>query len=210
MPEDASAIIGGQVDLAWGEFIAEMDRRYPSADWPEARLHKQRNELLARTTEAADGGRYVDAGDMRADVRDIEGTLAARGDPSFDDSAQEVRLDMARVVVGEGPEPRTVSGRNPQTHEKMDSVLDDPDANLTRLAEWSHAARHALHHSLTVETKRSLGISTLRVAGRTTPSTDIDVFVADWAAVDRTDVMVHPPEPDTALESDREHGPDMG
>jgi hypothetical protein len=33
VPEDDSSSIGAHVDLAWQEFLAEMDRLYPVADW---------------------------------------------------------------------------------------------------------------------------------------------------------------------------------
>jgi hypothetical protein len=87
------------------DFVADMDRRYPAAEWSGNRLRERRDELLAGADEAAETDRATEAGEMRAEARAIGAALAGRGDASLEEDARELRRDMARVVVGEGPEP---------------------------------------------------------------------------------------------------------
>ena len=84
---------------------------------------------------------------MRAEARAIGAVLAERGDGSMEDDGERVRLDMARVVRGQGPDIVEHQG-----------VVDDADANLTRLEEWGHAARYALSHYLPDEFRAELGM----------------------------------------------------
>jgi hypothetical protein len=72
--------------------------------------------------------------------------------------AGEVKADMASVIVGQGPEPWVVDSRHWQTHEKIDLVVNDENVNMTRLAEWTHAARYALPSYLTPSRREQLEI----------------------------------------------------
>src|SRR5690242_10873930 len=80
---------------------------------------------------------------MRAEARAIGALLAERGDERRAEEAEAVKLDMARVVVGEGPEPWMVDTRGEDGVRRW-GVVDDANVNMTRLEEWSHAARYAL------------------------------------------------------------------
>ena len=67
-------------------------------------MHKHRDGLLADADKAAEADRATEVGEMRAQARAIGAVLAERGDAAMEDDAHELRLDMARVVVGEGDE----------------------------------------------------------------------------------------------------------
>jgi hypothetical protein len=149
MPDDDSIDLSGPIALAWEDFLADMDRRYPVSDWPASRLLAHCDALMQSAAGEVEHERYVEAGELRPRARDIDATLSARGEHTFDEAADAVRQDMAQVILGEAPEPRIVSSRHWETRQKIDLVLNDPDANLTRLAEWSHAVRHAMAYWLT-------------------------------------------------------------
>jgi hypothetical protein len=149
MPDDDSIDLGGPIALAWEDFLADMDRQYPASDWPVSRLLAHRDALMQSAAGEAEHERYGEAGELRATARDLGATLSARGEHTFDEDGDALRQDMAQAVLGEAPEPRIISSRHWETHQKIDLVLNDPDANLTRLAEWSHAARHAMAYFLT-------------------------------------------------------------
>jgi hypothetical protein len=131
------------VELAWRDFLADMDRSYPAAEWPNERLYERWSELREEASAEADGVQFLAAGEMRAEARVIGALLAERGDERRAEEAEAVKLDMARVVVGEGPEPWMVDTRGEDGVRRW-GVVDDANVNMTRLEEWSHAARYAL------------------------------------------------------------------
>ena len=49
---------------------------------------------------------------MRAEARAIGAVLAARGDTAMEEDAEDLRHDMARVLVGEGAEPWIVDTKS--------------------------------------------------------------------------------------------------
>ena len=83
---------------------------------------------------------------MRAEARAIGAVLAARGDTAMEEDAEDLRHDMARVLVGEGAEPWIVDTKSPPEYERRLAVVLDPDTNLTILENMNYAARYALPH----------------------------------------------------------------
>lgn len=55
--------------------------------------------------------------------------------------------------------------------------MDDANADLTRLGEWSHAARYALSHYLPDEFRAELGMRVVRVTG---PERKVSEVADDW------------------------------
>jgi hypothetical protein len=55
MSDDLRRVIGEAVQWAWINFVVDMDRRYPAAEWPGDRLRERRGELLADAVKAAEG-----------------------------------------------------------------------------------------------------------------------------------------------------------
>lgn len=111
MSDDLGRVIEEAVSLAWRDFVADMEQRRPAAEWSGDRLRERRDELLADAIQAAKADRATSAGEMRADARAVGAVLAERGDASMEEQAVNLRHDMARVVVGEGPEPWRVETR---------------------------------------------------------------------------------------------------
>jgi hypothetical protein len=76
MPEDIGYRIGQAVELAWCDFAADMERRYPAAEWSGDRLRERRDGLLADADKAAEADRATEVGEMRAEARAIGAVLA--------------------------------------------------------------------------------------------------------------------------------------
>jgi hypothetical protein len=91
-----------------------------------------------------------------------------------------------------------VETRGPDRVKRL-GVIDDPNANLTRLEEWTHAARYALPHYLPPDLRAELGVR-IRQIGREVdvpaeepePGDELPYEAPDW------------PEPEPTAESARE------
>jgi len=170
MADGVSEAVVYRVELAWDDFLTDMNRRYPREEWPADRLHARRNELLEAAEGAGgpgvpeiDAGRA--AGEMRAEARAIGAVLAARRDEAMEEHREDLQHDMARVVMGEGAEPWMVT-LTPEPGLKRWGVIPHPDTNLTILENWNYAARYALPHYLTPEERQELGVHVVDVVQR--------------------------------------------
>jgi hypothetical protein len=150
---------------------------------------------------------YQEAADMQADARELAALLVSRGATGreLEMDAAWFEHDMAKVIVGEGPEPRIVTSRRWDTHAKYDLVLDDPEANLTSLEFWNRAGRYAIPYYFTVEEREELGLSLMGVRAITVDfsAAALEEFVQLQAGVDDAEPVIEP-------EADQDHGPDLG
>ena len=128
-----------------------------------------------------------------------------------------MRLDIARVVVGEGPEPWMVETRGDPDRVKRWGVIDDPEWNLTRLEEWRHAARYALPHYLPPDLRAELGVPVRQVSrevlvGVPEPGDELAYEIADWPEAEAEPEEELEPTPEPAREPERgpeRDGPDI-
>ncbi len=146
----------------------EVEENSDAAQWSGERNRARRAGLLADADKAAEAERVTDAGAMRAEARVIGAALAGRGDASMEDDAERLRLDMARVVRGEGPDI-----------EKHWNAAVNGYAELTRLEEWSHAARYALVHYLPDDFRAELGMRVVRLRADD-PAPKVREVADDW------------------------------
>jgi hypothetical protein len=155
-PDVAGKIIEDRVQLAWRDFLSQMDERYPPHEWSNDQLYDLTGELHDEGRAQAESLQYADAAKTRAAAREIAALLFARGDLVRQHDADAVKLDMARVIVGEGPQPQTLAGQPSEPWE-------DPATNLTILEEYSHAAHYAMSYYLATEIRAQLGLNTQHV-----------------------------------------------
>jgi hypothetical protein len=148
-----------RVDGAWQAFMANMDANYPPERASNFALRTVMYDQLQRSEHTS----YQEGAELRADARSIAALLAERGEHDLVGARDEMRYDMAQVIIGQGPEPRIVSGRNWETHQRQDQVLDDPEFNAIRMAEWSEAAKYAMPFYLTYEKRAEMGLSNKRL-----------------------------------------------
>ena len=155
-PDVPGKIIEDRVQLAWRDFLSQMDERYPPHEWSNDQLYDLQGELHDEGRAQAESLQYADAAKTRAAAREIAALLFARGDLFREQDADAVKLDMARVIVGEGPRPKILAGQPSE-------LWEDPSTNLTILEEYSHAAHYAMSYYLATGIRAQLGLNSQHV-----------------------------------------------
>jgi hypothetical protein len=136
---------------------------YPPHEWSNDQLYDLKGELHDEGRAQAESLQYTDAAKTRAAAREIAALLFARGDLFRQQDADAVKLDMARVIVGEGPQPQILAGQPSEPGALIKPVWEDPATNLTILEQYSHAAHYAMSYYLATEIRAQLGLNTQHV-----------------------------------------------